>query len=515
MRQRVMRNREREFDRIGFALSPCRGISQAMTRSIMLQGTGSDVGKTVLVAGLCRLAANRGLIVRPFKPQNMSNNAAVADDGGEIGRAQWLQALAARVLTSVHMNPVLLKPQSEVGSQIIVQGRVFGEAKGRDYQRLKPQLMGAVMDSFETIGAGADLVIVEGAGSAAETNLRAGDIANMGFATRAGVPVVLVGDIDRGGVIASLVGTHTILPDEDRRMISGYLINKFRGDVTLFNDGIAEIERFTGWPCFGVVPWLKSAGRLPPEDSVVLEKLVRGVGKAVKIAVPVLPRIANFDDLDPLRGEPDVDLHFVRPGDVFPQDAALVVLAGSKATIADMASLREQGWDRAIQRHVKRGGHVIGICGGYQMLGRRIRDPLGSEGSVTETEGLGLLDIETEMAPEKTVRNSVAHSLQYDVPLSGYEIHLGKTTGPDCARPAMQLNGHADGAQSQDGRVMGTYLHGLFSSDSYRQNLLETFGITGGRENYAESVDKALDDVAGELETVLDKGWLNTLLSLT
>lgn len=244
----------------------------------MLQGTGSDVGKSVLVAGLCRLAANQGLKVRPFKPQNMSNNAAVSDDGGEIGRAQWLQALAARVPSSVHMNPVLLKPQSDVGSQIVVQGKVAGQARGREYQALKPKLLGAVMESFEQISAGADLVVVEGAGSPAEINLRPGDIANMGFATRADVPVVLVGDIDRGGVIASLVGTHAILPEEDRRMVTGYLINKFRGDVTLFDDGIAAVNRYTGWPCFGVVPWLKAAARLPAEDSVVLEKLTRGEG---------------------------------------------------------------------------------------------------------------------------------------------------------------------------------------------------------------------------------------------
>lgn len=247
-----------------------------MARAIMLQGTGSDVGKTVLVAGLCRLAANRGAAVRPFKPQNMSNNAAVADDGGEIGRAQWLQSLAARTPSSVHMNPVLLKPHSENGSQIIVQGRLFGQAKGRDYQRLKPELLGAVLASFEKVADGADLVIVEGAGSPAEINLRAGDIANMGFATRAGVPAVLVGDIDRGGVIASLVGTHAILDEGDRAMISGYIINKFRGDVSLFEDGIRAVEGFTGWPCFGVVPWLSGAARLPAEDSVVLERLARG-----------------------------------------------------------------------------------------------------------------------------------------------------------------------------------------------------------------------------------------------
>jgi adenosylcobyric acid synthase len=483
-----------------------------MTKTIMLQGTGSDVGKTVLVAGLCRLMANRGVKVAPFKPQNMSNNAAVSDDGGEIGRAQWLQSMAARIPSSVHMNPVLLKPQSETGSQIIVQGRVAGQARGRDYQALKPKLMTAVLESFETVSAGRDLVIVEGAGSPAEINLRAGDIANMGFATRANVPVVLVGDIDRGGVIASLVGTHTILPDEDRRMIAGYIINKFRGDVSLFDDGIKAVLGFTGWSCFGVVPWLKSAGRLPAEDSVVLERLARGGSKALKVAVPVLSRIANFDDLDPLAAEPEVDLVFVRPGERMPADAGLVVIPGSKATIADLADFRAQGWDRDLQAHVRRGGRVIGICGGFQMLGDRVTDPHGIEGHVREIEGLGLLSVETEMAPEKTVRNSTARSAVYDVALEGYEIHLGRTTGPDCARPAVIIDDRADGAVSADGRVCGTYLHGLFTSDAYRAALLKSFGIEGGGESYRQSVDRALDEVASELETVLDPRWLDSLM---
>jgi adenosylcobyric acid synthase len=478
----------------------------------MLQGTGSDVGKTVLVAGLCRIAANRGLKVKPFKPQNMSNNAAVSDDGGEIGRAQWLQAMASRVPSSVHMNPVLLKPQSENGSQIIVQGKVFGQAKGRDYQRLKPQLLGAVLESFEMVKAGADLVIVEGAGSPAEINLRAGDIANMGFATAAKVPVVLVGDIDRGGVIASLVGTHAILPDEDRAMITGYLINKFRGDVTLFDDGIKQIEGFTGWPCFGVVPWLKSAGRLPAEDSVVLERLVSKGAGALKVAVPMLPRIANFDDLDPLVAEEQVELVFVKPGEPLPADAGLVVLPGSKSTIGDLKALRANGWDRDLQAHRRRGGRVIGICGGYQMLGTRITDPLGLEGEEREIAGLGLLDVETEMAPEKTVRNSSARSLEYDAALSGYEIHLGVTRGADCARPSVAIDNRADGAVSADGRVIGTYLHGLFGSDAYRRALLASFGVEGGAQSYRQTVDEALDQVAAELEAVLDKDWLASLL---
>ncbi len=483
-----------------------------MAKAVMLQGTGSDVGKTVLVAGLCRLAANRGLKVRPFKPQNMSNNAAVADDGGEIGRAQWLQALAARTPSSVHMNPVLLKPQSDTGSQIILQGRVFGQAKGRDYQRLKPQLLSAVLESYEKVRDGADLVIVEGAGSPAEINLRAGDIANMGFATRADVPVVLVGDIDRGGVIASLVGTHTILPPEDRAMITGYIINKFRGDVSLFADGITAVEGFTGWPCFGVVPFLKAASRLPAEDSVVLERLAGGSRAALKVAVPMLSRIANFDDLDPLAAEPQVELVFVRAGERIPVDAGLVVLPGSKSTIGDLEDLKRQGWDDDIAGHVHRGGRVIGICGGYQMLGTSVADPLRLEGERERVAGLGLLDVETVMAPEKTVRNSSAHSVDYGVPLSGYEIHMGRTEGPDCARPPVMIDGRADGASSPDGRIIGTYLHGLFGSDAYRARLLASFGIEGGGENYRAGVEAALDEVAVELESVLSRDWLDRLL---
>ncbi|TPJ38650.1 cobyric acid synthase [Mesorhizobium sp. B2-5-13] len=481
-----------------------------MAKAIMLQGTGSDVGKTVLVAGLCRAARNRGLKVRPFKPQNMSNNAAVADipgdnnRGGEIGRAQWLQAIACGVAPSVHMNPVLLKPQTDVGAQIIVQGKVFGEARARDYQALKGRLMDAVLESWGKVGEGADLVIVEGAGSPAEINLRSRDIANMGFATRADVPVVLVGDIDRGGVIASVAGTHLILPEEDRCMIVGYLINKFRGDVSLFDDGLKAIEKFTGWRCFGVVPWLKAAARLPSEDSVVLERLASGEARALKVAVPMLGRIANFDDLDPLKAEPQVEVVFVPPGKKLPADAGLVVIPGSKSTIGDVLKFRENGWDRDLAAHRKRGGHVVGICGGFQMLGRMVRDPNGIEGSVTDAEGLGLLDIETVMEPEKTVRNVSARSVPFDLPLEGYEIHLGRTTGPDTMRPSAIINGIEDGAISADGKVIGTYMHGLFGADAFRGKFLESLGIKGGGIDYRAEVERALDEVAAELENHLD-----------
>lgn len=483
-----------------------------MAKAIMLQGTGSDVGKTVLVAGLCRAARKRGLKVRPFKPQNMSNNAAVADipddnnagGGGEIGRAQWLQAIACGVAPSVHMNPVLLKPQTDVGAQVVVQGKVFGEARARDYQALKGRLMDAVLDSWAKVGEGADLVIVEGAGSPAEINLRSHDIANMGFATRADVPVILVGDIDRGGVIASVAGTHLILPEEDRRMIVGYLINKFRGDVSLFEDGIKAIETFTGWRCFGVVPWLKAAARLPSEDSVVLERLTSGETRALKVAVPMLGRIANFDDLDPLKTEPRVEVVFVPPGKPLPRDAGLVVIPGSKSTVGDLLKFRENGWDRDLLAHRKRGGHVVGICGGFQMLGHVVRDPDGIEGNVTETQGLGLLDVETVMESEKTVRNVSAHSVPFDLALEGYEIHLGRTTGPDTLRPSAIINGIDDGAVSADGKVFGTYLHGLFSADAFRAKFLESLGVRGGGIDYRAEVERALDEIAAELETHLD-----------
>jgi adenosylcobyric acid synthase len=479
-------------------------------RAIMLQGTGSDVGKSVLVAGLCRAARLRGLSVRPFKPQNMSNNAAVADMpgqpmGGEIGRAQWLQALACGVPASVDMNPVLLKPQSEVGSQVIVQGRMFGTAKARDYQQLKPKLMEAVMASFGRLKAEADLVIVEGAGSPAEINLRARDIANMGFATRADVPVVLVGDIDRGGVIASLAGTHLILSDEDRHMVAGYIINKFRGDVSLFDDGLAAITHHTGWRSFGVVPWLKEAAQLPPEDSVVLERASRTAsGAACRIAVPMLPRIANFDDLDPLRAEPDVEVVFVAPGERLPRDAAMIVIPGSKSTIADLDALHAQGWADDIHAHHRLGGRVIGLCGGYQMLGRRVLDPHGIEGPIREAEGLGLLDVETVLEPEKTVRNVAARSVVHDEVLTGYEIHLGRTVGPDTLRPAVTIDGRPDGAVSPDGRVWGTYLHGIFGADAFRARLLADLGVQGAAGGYMAGVETALDAIAGQLERHLD-----------
>src|SRR6266481_1138733 len=401
-----------------------------LARAIMLQGTGSDVGKSLLVTGLARAFANRGLRVKPFKPQNMSNNAAVTADGGEIGRAQALQARAARVRPSVHMNPVLLKPQSETGSQVVVQGRVVGNAKGREYQAMKPGLLGTVLESFGHLARQAELVLVEGAGSASEVNLRAGDIAHMGFARAAGVPVVLVGDIDRGGVIASLVGTKTVIAVEDAATIAGFIVNKFRGDPSLFSDGMATIARHTGWQPLGLVPFFDLAHRLPAEDALGLPTgRPRGDSDRTLIVVLAYPRISNFDDFDPLRLEPGVDLVFLKPGEPIPGDAALVILPGSKATIADLAALRETGWDTDLKAHVRRGGHVLGICGGYQMLGTKISDPGGLEGPPGSVAGLGLLDVETVLEGDKMLVDIFGKSADGVAPFKGYEMHIGHTIG--------------------------------------------------------------------------------------
>ena len=476
----------------------------------MFQGTGSDVGKSLVVAGLCRAFANRGLRVRPFKPQNMSNNAAVTADGGEIGRAQALQARACRVAPSVHMNPVLLKPQSEIGSQVVVRGRVIGNAKARDYQAMKPDLLAAVLDSFRHIKGEADLVLVEGAGSASEVNLRAGDIANMGFARAADVPVALVGDIDRGGVIAQIVGTKAVIAPEDAAMVVGFLVNKFRGDASLFADGLTMIERASGWASLGLIPYFSAAHRLPAEDAMALEARRGSKGEGVRIAVPRLARIANFDDLDPLRLEPGVDLVMVAPGEPLPV-CDLVILPGSKATIADLAFLRRQGWDVDLIAHVRRGGRVIGLCGGYQMLGARIADPEGTEGPAETVAGLGLLDVETVMGGDKALRAVAGTCLANAAPFHGYEMHIGRTSGAATSRPMLRYDdGREDGAISADGRVMGAYAHGLFADDAQRAAWLAVLGARS-ELGYEALVEDTLDQLAAHIARHVD---LERLISL-
>lgn len=466
--------------------------------ALMIQGTGSNVGKSLLVAGLCRAALRRGISVAPFKPQNMSNNAAVTADGGEIGRAQALQARAAGLEPSVHMNPVLLKPETDRAAQVVVQGRAVARASAADYGALKTQLMASVLDSFARLRAAHDLVLVEGAGSPAEVNLRTRDIANMGFARAAGVPVVLAGDIDRGGVIAQIVGTKAVIDAQDAAMIRGFIVNRFRGDPSLFDAGRRFIAQRTGWPDLGLVPWFADAARLPAEDAVDLRS-ASGAG-GLHIACPMLSRIANFDDLDPLAAEPAVRLTMVPPGRPLPGDADLVILPGSKSTRGDLAFLREQGWDVDLAAHVRRGGHVLGICGGYQMLGQRIHDPLGHDGSPGSTQGLGLLQIETRMAPDKRLTRISGSALGQSI--SGYEIHIGRSEGPDCARPFAHVP-QPDGATSPDGRIAGTYLHGLFAEDGFRAAWLARFGQPSALD-YGAGVEAVLDRLASHLETHLD-----------
>jgi adenosylcobyric acid synthase len=481
---------------------------ETRVKRIMIQGAGSNVGKSMLVAGLCRHFTRQGLVVRPFKPQNMSNNAAVAE-GGEIGRAQALQARACGVQPHVDMNPVLLKPESETGAQVIVQGQRMTTVKAREYAALKPQLMAPVLDSFRRLQAQADLVIVEGAGSPAEVNLRAGDIANMGFARAADVPVILTGDIDRGGVIAQLVGTQAVLEPEDAAMIRGFLINKFRGDPRLFDDGYRLIEQRTGWKGLGVVPWFPHAHRLPAEDAADLGG-TRGTGGFL-IAVPHLNRIANFDDLDPLAQEPGVTLRIIKPGQPLPVEADLIILPGSKATIADLAHLRAQGWDIDLAAALRRGARVLGLCGGYQMLGREISDPEGIEGRPGSVPGLGLLDLATVMTADKRVTETTAIHPASGTQVKGYEIHLGRTEGPDRARPMFSVNGQPEGAVREDGRVMGSYLHGMFTEDAFRRAFLASLGASAGTFSYDRTVEETLDALADHLAEHVDCARLLSL----
>jgi adenosylcobyric acid synthase len=480
-------------------------------RAIMLQGTGSSVGKSLLVAGLARACLRRGLRVRPFKPQNMSNNAAVTADGGEIGRAQALQARAAGVPASVHMNPVLLKPQSETGAQVVVQGRVFATARAREYQAMKPRLLPHVLDSFARMQVEADIVLVEGAGSASEVNLRTGDIANMGFARATGTPVVVVGDIDRGGVIASLVGTRAVIDPADTAMVCGFIVNRMRGDLSLFADGMAFIAARTGWPALGLVPFFPDAARLPAEDASDLATGPRRPGARVRIAVPVLPRISNFDDLDPLLAEPDVELTMVQPGMPLPV-CDLVILPGSKATIADLAAFRAAGWEGDLRAHHRRGGRVLGLCGGYQMLGAGIDDPGGMEGPAGRIAGLGLLNVETILTGEKRLAEASGRSCADGVAFHGYEMHIGRTTGPDAAMPLLHLaDGSPEGACSGDGLVCGTTVHGLFACDDQRNAWLRRLGATASGSGYEAGVEAVLDALAAHLEVHID---VDRLLSL-
>lgn len=480
-----------------------------MAKALMFMGTGSDVGKSLLVAGLCRAFSNKGLRVSPFKPQNMSNNAAVTADGGEIGRAQALQARAARREPITAMNPVLLKPEGETGSQVVVRGQRRASMSARDYWRSRGALMPEVLAAFRELAADADIVLVEGAGSASEVNLRHNDLANFGFAQAAGVPVVLVGDINRGGVIASLVGTFAVIDPADAALIRATMVNKFQGDPSLFADGLRSIEQHTAVPCFGPIPWFADAAKLPAEDVLALESYTKDSTGSFTIAVPRLPRISNFDDLDPLRAEPGVRLVLVEPGQSIPRDADLVILPGSKSTRSDLAALRANGWDIDIQAHHRAGGKVLGLCGGYQMLGKSIADPHGIEGKSGQSDGLGLLNVNSLLTPNKLLRTETATHLASGQPISGYHMHMGETEGPDRSRPFAMVENTPEGANSPDGRVMGTYLHGLFAADSFRRAMLGTAAAPDFA--YESSVEQTLDALATHLGTHLD---LSALLAL-
>jgi adenosylcobyric acid synthase len=517
---------------IDLQLPPLREHGPRRARTLMIQGTASDVGKSLLVAGLCRAYTRRGLAVRPFKAQNMSNNAAVTADsdappdadgetpGGEIGRAQALQARACGVPPSIHMNPVLLKPQTNVGSQVVLRGRALGNCPARVYHQMRQGMTPAILDSFERVCAEADLVLVEGAGSGAEIYLRDCDITNMYFAERAKVPVIVLGDLDKGGTMASLVGTWLLLDEADRNRVVGYLVNKFRGDFSLFEPACKTITEITRWPFLGVLRWFEGAARLPAEDSLALERPAAPAGTdgqgSIKIAVPRLSRVANFDDLDPLAAEPAVTLRWIKPGEVIPAETDVIILPGSKATRADLEVLRREGWDIDILAHVRRGGRVLGLCAGFQMLGRMVRDPEGIEGDPGESAGLGLLDIETSISGDKRLTDLDLTDQRSGCRITGYEMHMGRTSGSGLQRPWLTLddgNGgrRPEGAISTDGRVMGGYLHGIFGSDGFRAHWLEQVGARAARLDFEARIEAALDALADHCESNLD---LDALLAL-
>ena len=472
--------------------------------TLMVQGTTSDAGKSTLVAGLARLLRRRGVAVAPFKPQNMALNSAVTADGGEIGRAQALQALAAGVPPHTDMNPVLLKPASDIGAQVIIHGRAVAHLSARDYHDFKPRAMAAVLASFGRLCAGYDAVLIEGAGSPAEINLRDRDIANMGFAEAADCPVILVADIDRGGVFAHLVGTLDLLSASEQARVKGFVINRFRGDIGLLQSGLDWLEARTGRPVLGVLPYLHGLF-LDAEDSLG-EACVDKSATRLRVVAPVYPRISNHTDLDALRLHPQVDFRWVGPGQAMPP-ADLIVLPGSKAVQADLAWLRAQGWEPALRRHLRYGGKLVAVCGGFQMLGTRLHDPQGLEGEAGSVAGLGLLDAETVLEAEKQLVNVHGRlALPGAAPVSGYEIHMGVTRGPALAQAAVELeDGRRDGAISDDGQILGTYLHGLFDHPDALVALLAWAGAGDvDRVDLAARREADLERLTDALEAHLD-----------
>ncbi|MDD1019663.1 cobyric acid synthase [Pseudomonas sp. TNT2022 ID1048] len=481
--------------------------------TLMVQGTTSDAGKSTLVTALCRWLLRRGVSVVPFKPQNMALNSAVTADGGEIGRAQAVQAQAANLAPHTDMNPVLLKPNSDTGSQVIIHGRAVTTMNAVAYHDYKAIAMQAVLASHERLRGAYDVVMVEGAGSPAEINLRAGDIANMGFAEAVDCPVLLIADINRGGVFAHLVGTLELLSPSEQARVKGFIINRFRGDLALLQPGLDWLEARTGKPVIGVLPYVMDL-HLEAEDGID-QRQAGKVEQVLKVVVPVLPRISNHTDFDPLRLHPQVDLQFIGPGQVIPA-ADLIILPGSKSVRGDLAYLRANGWDRAIARHLRYGGKLLGICGGLQMLGKQLHDPLGLEGAAGSSPGLGLLDFETVLEAEKQLRNVSGNLTLENAPVSGYEIHAGVTRGPALEQPAVQLeDGRSDGACSVDGQILGTYLHGLFETPAACGALLCWAGLQDVQEvDYHALRERDIERLADLVERHLDTAALLKLCGL-
>lgn len=467
-------------------------------KTLMVQGTTSDVGKSALVTALCRYFHRQGIKVAPFKPQNMALNSAVTATGGEIGRAQAVQAIAAGLKPHVDMNPILLKPSSDKTSQIIVHGKALNYQDAKAYHAYKKTAMGAVLESYQRLSEQYQTLIVEGAGSPAEINLREGDIANMGFAEKVDCPVILIADIEKGGVFAHLVGTLELLSPSERQRVVGFVINRFRGDITLLESGLTWLEQKTGKPVLAVLPYLPNF-HLESEDSLSIKNSINKSNDALKIIVPKLPKMSNHTDFDPLLFHPDVDLKFVK-NSAEVDEADLIILPGTKSVRDDLAWLKKTGWEKLINRHLRYQGKLMGICGGYQMLGKFIHDPDGLEGSVGTSEGLKFLDLETTLKPQKILRQITAQLLLDNVTISGYEIHVGLTTGSSLKRPLIKLSKGNEGAISEDNLVVGTYLHGLFDLPCACNSILKWAGISQANAvNYAVFRDKNIDLITDTL----------------
>ncbi|NWC59914.1 cobyric acid synthase [Pseudomonas veronii] len=481
--------------------------------TLMVQGTTSDAGKSTLVTALCRWLVRQGVAVVPFKPQNMALNSAVTAEGGEIGRAQAVQAQAANLAPHTDMNPVLLKPNSDTGAQVIIHGRAVTSMNAVAYHDYKAIAMQAVLASHTRLSDAYPVVMVEGAGSPAEINLRANDIANMGFAEAVDCPVLLIADINRGGVFAHLVGTLELLSPTEQARVKGFIINRFRGDIALLQPGLDWLEARTGKPVVGVLPYVMDL-HLEAEDGID-QRQIDKAAEVLKVVVPVLPRISNHTDFDPLRLHPQVDLQFIGPGQPIPA-ADLIILPGSKSVRSDLAYLRVNGWDTAVARHLRYGGKVLGICGGLQMLGERVHDPLGLEGPAGSSDGLGLLAFSTTLAQEKQLRNVRGRLLLEDAEVSGYEIHAGVTSGAALERPAVHLDdGRHDGAQSADGQILGTYLHGVFETPAACSALLRWAGVQAVQEvDYHALRERDIERLADLVEQHLDTALLRRLCGI-